>query len=258
MIEQWGAVIEGHPLNLSEAFRCFGDASLSSLRVGTMTTPSGKTLPAFFAQAFASLTDDGEVHREAERVLALLNGMLFVIDPARDPLKIASIHRHGPNRWSGGVLFMPGKAQARSKATAIASGGTPVPLADTPEVHWMDLALAVDEVRNVLFFLRAPEPDWFDLYKVGELLESAAGQPWWPKFKFNDFTCSAQFDRHARGAHEGMRLDRRMSLPEARSFIRDIARRWLLWWTSDEAGAREASQQNVRRRRKADERSRKR
>jgi hypothetical protein len=253
MAEHCGVTLEGHPFDLREVTRCFGNAAPCQLRVGTLTTPTGNTLPALFAAAFDRLIDDGEVHREAERILALINGILFVIDPAREPLKVASIHRHTSDGWGSGTVPTAGKAEGRSKAVATATGGTELLPSDIPEVRWMELALVVDEVRDVLLFLRAPEPDWFDLYKAGELLESASGQPWWPKSKFNDFTCSAQFDRHARGTHENMKSERRMALPEARKFIRNIAQKWLLCWTSDEAGARKASQQNVRRRRRKDE-----
>ena len=103
---------------------------------------------------------------------------------------------------------------------------------------------------DVLRFLKAPEPDWLDLFMASELLESAAGSPGGRRRVRENFTANSQEGRHARGPYENLPLSRRMDLRQARRFVAELARQWLDWWIVDEVGARTASCENERRKRK--------
>lgn len=247
-MERWAVVLDGSSIDLDNASRCFGHAGSRSVRIGTIETFNGGILPALFADSFGVLSRPEDVQEEAVRLLDLISGILFVGDQGREPIRIVSVHPHTPEGWGQGYSFIAGSVKVRSSASGNLSGGSPV---EPPEFRWMELAQTEEEVRDVLLFLRAPEPDWFDLYKVSELLASAKErQAWLPASRFRDFGDSAQFDRHARGRYEAMDPAGRMDLGQARDFIRDMARQWLDWWRTDEAGARAASRENVNERRK--------
>ncbi len=249
MTERWAVALEGEPMDLENAARLFGRAGTGSVRVGTISTPSGRVLPALFSGSFDALAEHGDVHEEAKRVLEMINGLLVLTDQGREPLGIGSIHSREGEGWGVGYLMMAGRVKVRSWAGGSLGGvkaSPPLPR----EARWIELAQAEKAVGDVLRFLKAPEPDWLDLFRASELLESAAAQPWWPKSKFGAFTGSSQAGRHARGPHENMPPRRLMSLEHARGFITGIARQWLDWWIADEAGARAASRENERRKRK--------
>lgn len=248
-MERWAVTLEGEPMDLENATRLLGRAAPDGVRVGTIRTPAGRVLPALFSGSFDALAEHSDVHEEARRLLDLVNGLLVLTDQNRDPLRIGTIHPRDGDGWGVGYLMMAGRAKVRSWASGSLGGAGEAPPMP-PEVRWIALAQEERVVGDVLRFLKAPEPDWLDLYMASELLESGAGQAWWPKAKFGAFTASSQVGRHARGPHENLPPERLMSLGQARGFIAGLARRWLDWWTADEAGARAASSENERRKRK--------
>jgi hypothetical protein len=241
--------LDGEAMNLDHAARLLGRAEPGGARVGTISTPAGRVLPALFSGSFDALTEHSEVHEEARRLLDMINGLLVLTDQSREPLRLGTIHPRDGDGWGTGYLMMAGRVRIRSWAGGNLDGaGMPGPL--PPEVRWIALAQVEPVVGDVLRFLKAPEPDWLDLYMASELLESGAGQAWWPKARFGAFTASSQVGRHARGPHENLPPERLMSLGQARGFIADLVRLWLDWWIADEAGARAASRENERRKRK--------
>lgn len=243
MTERWAIALEGSPIDLKNASRFFGNTSSRSVRIGTIETSSGRTFPALFAASFETLSEHEDVQKEGHHLLDLINGVLFVGDRGREPLRISSVHPRTPEGWGPGYSFMSGQAKGRSSAFGDLTGGSPV---EPSEVYWIELAQEVEEVRDVLLFMRTSEPDWFDLYKVSEMLSSAKKQGWFPADLLKAFKGSAQFERHAFGDHEAMDPKTRMDIDQARDFIRGTARQWLEWWSTNEVEARAASRTKKR------------
>lgn len=243
MENHWAVVIKGNALDLKNALLLFERGGVGGVRLGTIELSGGRVLPALFASSFGAECRSEDVQEEASRLLDLINGILFVTDPGRELLSIWSVHPRTAHGWGPGYAFMAGSAKGRSHLSGSLDGGA---VCERVEPLWVDLAVSHPEVRDVLLFLRTPEPDWFDLFKASELIESAKAKSWWPERQFALLTCSAQFARHARGTYEGLSPEQRMRLGEARRLVAELARRWLGWWVENEVEARAAMDDRVR------------
>jgi hypothetical protein len=195
--------------------------------------------------------DDFEVYTEAhdvlvyaESLLPLINGVAKVHFGDTDPVKLAGVSRLHPNGRREVFAFMSGIGRSRARAFGVAtvtsSNGEPVaPVPGTTIASRLEVARRYPEVGLALRFF-ATSPNWFDLYKVSELVEQDAGnvrgivaKGWCTKADFDHFTASAN-NYHATGSSaRHARLDWRpmnqpaMTLQEAEDFIRGLLDNWI-------------------------------
>ena len=192
------------------------------------------------ADEFESLKDATEVHDAAERILVAVNAVLYLDDPARKELSIASIHQRGPNGgWS--IAIFPKSASyrfrgAKARGQAGSLGDSPSP---TPQSTWLQTGLNEEAVSDALSYLRGT-PDWIALYKVYEVinrdvvaLKSTKGVvPGWPsQTQINSFKRSAQLHRHSKSHCEktGIASAGAMTFDAASALVRSTMKTWLEW-----------------------------
>jgi hypothetical protein len=230
MPSRWAVELRGDSVDLTEAADLLGKDNQVCVRSGVVTGSPDVTLLS--AKEFEVLPTAAEVHSAGERILALLNGILYVQEEARKPIAPGGVRERLPNgQWSITMLVASATFTLRGvKAGGVVSGqSTPPPR----EASWMTAGLDDDVVSDVLTYLRG-QPDWFDLYKAFEAMNDDVGRRStelnWPTVaERNEFKRDAQLHRHSREWCERKHIawTGSMELAEARTLIRSMARAWL-------------------------------
>lgn len=242
---RWALDLHGNPIDLSEAAHLF--ARDAQVCIGTGIVPTNPTGTVLVAREFEPLSTPREVHSAGERIVDFLNGILFLDDPARQPITIGGVHERRPNgQWSVAIICASAEITLRGvKARGVVAGQASPPPAQTA---WMAAGLNDEVVADVLTYLRG-RPDWFDLYKAYEAMRQDVGTrnqagPNWSQ-EHREFSRDAQLHRHSREWCERRKIKRTgaMELAEARALVRSMARAWLEWKCSgqDWRGVRPAS-----------------
>src|SRR5436309_1611155 len=204
-IARWGVALEGDAFDIEDARDLFAQHDEVQVRIIEITPDRNPTV--LLAKDFESLSNHSEVLEASRRIFDFLNGIMFVRDRVRKPLRPGAVHERRENgRWSAGTLFAQMTAVVRSRvradAVVLRALGSPPPPPPPPPPHmiWMTEATRDDTLADVLTFLRG-EPDWFDLYKAFELMRDVINrrlgqhryaQMGWPdKPKIDEFSESA-------------------------------------------------------------------
>jgi hypothetical protein len=223
---RWAIDLHGEPMDLGEAAYLFARDAEVCIRTGIVPTNSAAT--ALVAKEFEPLLTPREVHSAGERIVDFLNGILFLDDPARQPITIGGVHERRPNgQWSTAIIVA--SAEMKLRGGKVRFG---VKEKTSPQTAWMVAGLNDEIVADVLTYLRG-HPDWFDLYKAYEAMRADVGDksgPLWPD-EHRDFRRDAQLHRHSREWCERKKIKRTgsMELEEARTLVRSMARAWLEW-----------------------------
>ena len=227
---RWAVVLQGDEWELDEARYLFG--SKSEVRVCKAELPRTKRETVLLAREFENLSDAFQVHISAQRILALVNGILFIDDSARSPLRAHSVYgRADDGRWNDGAMYLgPVNAVLGARLRVRDTADAP------PHTTWLSSAVSDDVVSDVLTFLRG-DPDWFDLYKAFERMRDdinrSLGQGklqviGWPAT--DHFRQSAQVYRHSPSQWPlGYNMTNAMQTSEARVFVQELTRVWLRW-----------------------------
>jgi hypothetical protein len=242
---RWAVALEGDPFDIEDARALF--AQHDEVQIGVIEVAPDRNPTALLAKEFQALNNSSEVLEAPERIFDLLNGIMFVRDRARKPLRPGAVHeRQEDGRWSAGTIFakaslFEGRDRLFAHAVVLQAPGSPPPPPPPlpPHVIWMTEATQDDTLAEVLTFLRA-EPDWFDLYKAFELMRADIkgrlpndryGQMGWPdKAKRDEFTESAHVHRHSSARWARYDLSTApMKIDQAREFVQSLARIWLDW-----------------------------
>lgn len=223
--------IEGHSFDLEDLLMCFPAGDDERLQV-IKTMHRGKEIYLLLADKFADVSSGRAAYDIGIIIVRKLNGILFLSNASAQPLQAGGTFKWADESWKPEAQYISMVSLAsRSRlgvhgATIVDANGNPRP--EPPprrsrQRHWLDWAATSTRGTDLLHFLEGPRPDWYDLYKAGEILHDLAGhESWWPK-GFSDFKGSAQFARHAFGPHERMPPGKRMSLEAARELIRGLA-----------------------------------
>src|ERR1700686_3924782 len=92
-----------NPIDLKIARALF---KIGDPRVGEIEIFTGRLETALFSDQFESLAEALDVSEAASPVIDAINGICFVHDSARSPLKCGAIHERLPDGvWGGGVAF---------------------------------------------------------------------------------------------------------------------------------------------------------
>jgi hypothetical protein len=208
---RWAVRLSGDMIDLREAIERFG---IGTQTVCDQVLPEGEAV-VLQADEFESLEDATEVYDAAERILVAVNAVLYLDDPARKELSIASIHQRGSSGgWS--IAIFPKSASyrfrgAKARGQAGSLVGSPPP---TQQSIWLQAGLNEETVTDALSYLRGT-PDWIALYKAYEAinkdaiaLKSIKGAiPGWPsQAEINAFTRDAQLHRHSKSWCEKKRI----------------------------------------------------
>jgi len=233
---RWAVSLTGEKIDLSDALSLFGERG--DVQVCRIMTRFGHEKIVLISNEFEGMSDHSRVQDAAERIVTLINGILFVDDAKRAPLQINGVHKRADDgQWLGAIQSAASIASGRSRVRAMASPpeGSPPPRAPR-ETIWLREAAQDDIVADVLSFLRG-EPGWFDLHNAFERMRSdinsqlgqnKEGAIGWPDT--NHFRQSAQVYRHSKAKWpQGYSMANAMKISDAREFVQLLTRAWLGW-----------------------------
>jgi hypothetical protein len=237
---KWAVRLAGEPVDLQEASELFRNGA-AIVRSGVLperhAEPHAKVL---LAEEFESLQAIEDVHNAAERILNLVNAILYLEDPVRRPLTISSIHRRGENgAWGVAIIAASAHITLRGVKAYAHAGSLGSPEPPPPQSKWIETGLKDDDVANVLSYLRGV-PDWIELYRAYEAMNSDVNvhlsskgpiSAWPSKAKISEFTRDAQLHRHSKPWCDkaGIGSAGAMSLNDASALVRSMIRAWIEW-----------------------------
>jgi hypothetical protein len=178
----------------------------------------------------------------AQALVKRIIGAARAIDQSFRPIRLTNRYV-GPD-GTGHVVVSAGVAEARAKVRAVATvtrNGVPVPQPPPKGPRYVKLAAQDPDVADALRVLGQPTPlDWYDIYKVLEIVENAVGgarqienSGWATKADIDRLTASANHPgisgdeaRHARmkgtpGAN------RYLTIHEADGLVRRLVANWI-------------------------------
>jgi hypothetical protein len=209
---RWAAELIGNEFDLSGACDVFENSE--NVRVKKFQLVTGRAATMLMAMEFESCSSAMEVNNSTGPTVDFLNGILFVTDQAREPVRTNAIYeRQSDGNWGNGIGFGSVRfaASARMRARAFVAPGTV-----SPQEKWMNGAMSDQIANDVLTYLRG-EPDWFELYKAHETIGAAKGK----------FTQTAQAARHSEEWCRQNGIRKYMTIEEAREHVRSLVRDWL-------------------------------
>lgn len=238
---RWAIELKGSRLDKRDAVLFFGAGSDPMIR--DAEDGQGNSVTLLTSPQFESLNDTTKIF-EIAKLLATENGILFVLEPAREPLQARGILQQTTDgKWNktvAGTGRSVARGRARGVGMAIVDGKqSPQHMIPPPSIRWSAEAQADQLVADVFMYLSG-EPDWFSFWKAFELMRDDINarqggqhrqqQMGWPsKKELDDFTLSVQVYRHAPPWKGGMTPDNAMPLKAAARFIQGLAATWLAW-----------------------------
>jgi hypothetical protein len=237
---RWALQVSAPRFDMDDAIAWYGANSDP-----TIHNAGSDTIPLFLLTSpqLEVLSSAAEVEDLAAKLLAIVNGVLFVLESDRVPLSSAGVQeRRADGKWIHHLTAI-GLSTGRSRARAIGMaivGGHPSSqhTAPAPAMRW-SAAAKTDEVVSHLFKYLSGKPDWFDLYNAFDLMRDDINrrigkqrqeQVGWPAKKDLDhFTLSAQVYRHAPPWDGGYTPATAMPANEARRFLQSLTNIWLTW-----------------------------
>jgi hypothetical protein len=239
---RWAVVLEGDPFDLESARELFGAGADIEVREFDLTGTGPGSRPTVLMANDLDLLDIGEAFGAAERMVDILNGILFALDGDRGPLRIGEriLRRNGDGTWANFAnihFYSPTRSRTRFYSASAFADGTPVPPPTPPHAIWMREAGHDNVLADVLTHLSG-KPDWFDLYKAFELMRddinkklgkaNCESMGWPSKSKLGEFSASAQVFRHSSAKWTDYAPSTvPMQLVRARPFVRELLQIWL-------------------------------
>jgi len=229
----WKAWLEGHEFDLETLVDLFkaGDPGVGQ-----------DSSEGYFLESSALVDSSDQLDQgAAQALLRRVNGIARAADQSFRPVRLRGRYT-APDGTTSVVIFAD-VAEGRSRAFAgtVLINGVAPPEPPPKGPRYARLADQDADVADILRVLGQPDPlDWYDVYKVWEIVEHAVGgakqvvaRGWASKADAERFTASANHPgisgdeaRHARmkGAPGA---DRTMLMSEADSWIRRLAATWI-------------------------------
>jgi hypothetical protein len=234
--DRWAVRLSGEMIDLQEAAELFRSGG-QIVRAGVLPDQEATVL---LADEFEQLRETVEVHDTAQRILNPLNAILYLEDPARNPLTISSVHRRGENgEWTIAIVATSASFRLRGARARGQAGSLGGPIPPTPHSIWIQTGLDEEVVADVLSHLRG-SPDWIALYKAHEAMtadinamKSVKGPVlgWPTKAQISAFTRDAQLHRHSKAwcDERGIKRSGATGFDEASTLIRSMIKAWIEW-----------------------------
>jgi hypothetical protein len=230
----WKAWLDGHAFDLetlSELFR-EGDPLIAQ-------DPSDE----YYLESSALQDPNGQPDpNAAETLVKRINGVARAVDQGFRPVHLKG--RYTAPDGTTSVVISADTVEARSKVRAIATvlrKGVPVPAPPPKGPRYVKLAEQDPDVADVLRVLGQPGAlDWYDTYKVWEIVEHAVGG--WRQVETRGWATKADIDRLTASAnHPGISGDdarharmpgtpgpnRTMTINEADALVRRLVTNWI-------------------------------
>jgi len=216
-------------LKIARALFEIGDPQVSEIEVS-----NGRLETALFSGQFDVISAASDVAEASTPIIDAINGICFVHDPDRSPLRRSSVYeRLADGGWGGAIAFASVTISAKSRATAFSElvdkDGNVKPPPQSQQSLWLQKAIKDEHALDALAYLRGT-PDWFLLYKAYEAMKAdGANAAAWPDT--GRFTRSANVRRHFSGHSSAKQTPGKLFVPmdlrEATHFVRSLATLWL-------------------------------
>ena len=230
----WKAWLDGHGFDLETLNELF--------REGDPLVAQNST-DGYYLEASALQDSNGQLNADAaEPLMKRINGVARAADQGFRPVRLRGRYTAPDGTMS--VVILADAAEGRSKVRGVAKvlvNGAPVPEPPPKGPRYVKLAEQDPDVADVLRVLGQPGPlDWYDIYKVWEIVEQAIGgskqveaRGWATEADINRLTASANHPgisgdeaRHARmkGSPNPSRV---MTMGEADALVRRLVANWI-------------------------------
>jgi hypothetical protein len=217
-------------IKIARALFDIGDPQVGEIKLSTDQLET-----ALFSDQFEKMSAASDVADASTPIIDAINGICFINDPDRSPLRCNAVHERLANGdWGGGNVFATFKISAKARATAFAEvldkDGNVKPAPQSRQSVWLQNAVKNEGALDVLAYIRGT-PDWFLLYKAYETMRADGGSAaaGWPDT--GRFSRSANIRRHFSGHSSAKQTPDKpfvpMDLREATGFIRALATLWL-------------------------------
>jgi hypothetical protein len=226
--DRWVVELAGDLIDLHDAVDLFRDGPAT---VESVVLPHREAV-VLMADEFELLQTTADVQIAAERMLVVLNAVLYLEDRDRKPLNIFGVHKRRANgTWDIGMIASSASFRLRGGRLRGQHGGP------TRQSNWLQAGLRDEAVADVLSYLRG-EPDWIALYKAYETMRldidtmnpiQGAIVGWPSKTQINAFTRDAQSHRHSAAYSKARKSLNPMSFDEASNLIRSMVKIWIEW-----------------------------
>jgi hypothetical protein len=159
----WALQVSAPRLDMDDAIALYGtnsDPTIHTFRsdanpLSLMTSPQLEVLGTA-----------REVEDAATKLLAIVNGVLFVLDPERAPLTSGGVQERGADgKWVHHLTAVDLIARSRVRADGVIVGAQPQNIRLAPALRWTAAAQANELVWHVFKYLSG-KPDWFDYYNA--------------------------------------------------------------------------------------------
>jgi hypothetical protein len=227
---RWRASLDGHSFDLADL-------------PGMFTSPGLRVVQdesEYFLESstFEVLDESTAVYGEARRLVPMINGAARLRSSSHRNVDVGHVIELTPDGPKRHAVVLPVTLTARTKVNAVIvrvgeAGPAPPPAGSRDEDKWMELAVQDDKVAKVLRWWGNKPHDWFNLYKVFEILQDKVTQNQWAsRNEVGRFTRTAN---HEQAAGEGARHARSRTVPPARpmtlseadAFVERLVVEWL-------------------------------
>jgi hypothetical protein len=217
-------------LKIARALFEIGDPQVGEIKVLT-----DRLETALFSDQFEKMSAALDVADASTPIIDAINGICFILDPARSPLRRSGVHECLPTgEWGGGTVFASvaislGNARVTAFASVVDKDGNVQAPPQSRQSVWLQNAVKDAHALDVLAYIRET-PDWFLLYKAYETMKTDEGAAaGWPDT--GGFSRSANIHRHFSGHSSAKQTPGKpfvpMELGEATDFVRSLATQWL-------------------------------
>lgn len=169
--EMWFFQLSGHDADLRALVEAFGDGDIRVSKEGDQYFLS--------SPRFEGFNDANEARDVALLVAAILNGTLSVGLNGTEPVSVGNGYTRGADGKQAYTLFA-GLGEFRLRGipaglTALLTGGKTQRDTGVPIQDWALLGLEDQAVAKVLRLNATPPLDWFDLYRILEIIADDVG-----------------------------------------------------------------------------------
>jgi hypothetical protein len=203
-------------------------------QVGEIKVFTGRIETALFSDQFDEMSVASDVAEASNPIIDAINGVCFIHDAARSPLRRGGVHERLANGdWDGGIALVTATMRGKSRAAAFSAildkDGNVQTNPQSRQSVWLQNAMKDESAFDVLAYLRGT-PDWFLLYQAYEAMRADGGTAaGWPDT--GRFARSANIRRHFSGHSSARQTPDKafvpMELGEATNFVRSLATLWL-------------------------------
>ena len=225
---EWLVQLSGDKLDLR--------ALTSYLRTSDLTIEEDKNDWYLKSPTFNRLSDAEDIRAKAVDLIRVINGIARVVNTGSKKVSLNSVAYIDDSGKKEFFISLDGELEPNGRLYAPEISQNDAPDQPTLFDRWMEVANQDNDVNDALHYFAYDERNWYDLYKVFELVSKDVGSgsknkgeskmvsnTWSTRKEIKRFRQSANYHRHAREKLP----PNPMTIKEAETLIRDIVTKWV-------------------------------